>query len=367
MTSRPMVSVVIPTFNERENIADVINAVNSALKEGGLDGEVVVIDDDSQDGTADVIRGLMEGSSNVRLFVRKAERGLASAVMRGFGEARGEVICVMDADMSHPPGLLPDLVRPIIDGRTDLVFASRYVKGGGTEGWPLKRRVISKGATLLARLVTPVRDPMSGYFALRRGVIEGVPLDPKGYKIGLEVLARGRYENVVEVPYTFRDRRVGKSKMSGRVIGEYVSHLMGLLLAPRSTFMQFVKFSVVGLIGIVVNLAVLLLLVEKAGLWYMPAAILAFCAAVTSNFVLNKVWTFKDRSTRPGHVVGGYMKFVIVSVAGLCLNLIVLYMLVEFLDLWYLFAQLLAILSASVLNFVGSKALVFNAPGDAVR
>jgi len=226
-----MLSVIIPCYNEKENIEHIIKAVFRVLRENGFEGEVIVVDDESPDGTAAIAQGMMDRLKDLRVVVRKGEKGLSSAIVRGFREAKGDIIVVMDADLSHPPELLPELVRPLLDGRCEMTIASRYVKGGGTEGWPLKRRMISKGATLLARLITDVCDPMSGFFAIKRSVVDGVELNPKGYKIALEVLARGNYRKVIEVPFVFRDRKAGLSKLDNKVIREYVSHLSGLLLS----------------------------------------------------------------------------------------------------------------------------------------
>jgi len=155
---------------------------------------------------------------------RAGKAGLASAVIAGFGAAKGDTLVVMDADLSHPPEVVPALAAAI-DGGADLAVGSRYVKGGGVMDWPLRRRVVSRAACLMGNLLVPVRDATSGFFALRRSVIDGVKLNPIGFKIGFEVIARGRYTTVVEVPYTFRDRELGASKFGRREIMQYVVQL----------------------------------------------------------------------------------------------------------------------------------------------
>jgi dolichol-phosphate mannosyltransferase len=355
-------SVVVPTYNEAKNIKPLVKkvfGVLGTLKSAGIESELVIIDDDSPDGTADIARGLANEYPDLKVIVRKDERGLSSAILKGFKVAKGDLLLVMDADLSHPPKLIPELVTPIVKGKCDMTVASRYMEGGGTKNWPMKRRLVSWGATVLAHLVTPVKDPMSGFFALRRNVIEGVRLDPKGYKIGFEILGRGNYKKVLEVPYTFKDRKVGTSKMSGQIMTTYVGHLAGLLFAPRSIFRQFVKFCLVGFLGALVNLAVLYASVERAHIWYILGATLAFCVAVTFNYVLNKVWTFGDKTGSGGYIVGAYLKFIGVSMVGLALNLGILYLLTEWTHLWYIFSQVIAILAASVLNFLGSRWVVF--------
>jgi dolichol-phosphate mannosyltransferase len=160
----------------------------------------------------------------VRVVRRAGKAGLASAVVAGFAAAKGDVLLVMDADLSHPPEVVPALLDAIAGG-ADLAVGSRYVNGGGTMDWPLKRRVVSRVACLLGNVLVPIRDSTSGFFAIRRAVIDGVKLNPIGFKIGFEVMARGRYRRAVEVPYTFRDRELGKSKFGQREILQYVVQL----------------------------------------------------------------------------------------------------------------------------------------------
>jgi dolichol-phosphate mannosyltransferase len=159
---------------------------------------------------------------------RPGKAGLASAVVAGFAAAKGEVLVVMDADLSHPPAVVPSLLDAVANG-ADLAVGSRYVRGGGTKDWPLRRRVVSRVACLMGNALVPIRDSTSGFFALRRPVIDGVRLNPIGFKIGFEVMARGRYRRAVEVPYTLRDRELGRSKFGQREIGQYLVQLAQVL------------------------------------------------------------------------------------------------------------------------------------------
>jgi len=216
-----MLSVVVPTYNEAGSVPKLAERLHAAL--GTRDWELVIVDDGSPDGTADIAAALAPRiPTNV---VRRAGKaGLASAVVAGFAAARGDILVVMDADLSHPPELVPALLSAIEDG-ADLAVGSRYVAGGGVEDWPMRRRVVSRVACLMGNVLVPVRDATSGFFALRRSVIDGVTLNPIGFKIGFEVIARGRYRSVVEVPYTFRDRELGASKFGRREIGQYIVQL----------------------------------------------------------------------------------------------------------------------------------------------
>ena len=185
--------------------------------------ELIIVDDGSPDGTADVGESYAD-IHPVRVVRRPGKAGLASAVLAGFAQARGDVLVVMDADLSHPPEAVPRLALAIEQG-ADLAVGSRYVKGGGTEDWPLKRRVVSRAACLIGNVLVPIRDCTSGFFAIRRSALDGVTLNPIGFKIGFEVMARAHYKKAVEIPYVFRDRELGKSKFGRREVMQYLVQL----------------------------------------------------------------------------------------------------------------------------------------------
>jgi len=216
-----VISIVIPTYNESGSLPALVERLAAAL--AGRDWELVVVDDGSPDGTAD-LAAAMAPALPVRVVRRPGKLGLASAVLDGFAAARGDILVCMDADLSHPPEVVPHLIDALADG-ADLAVGSRYVAGGGIEDWPRKRRIVSRVACLMGNALVPVRDATSGFFALRRPVIAGVRLNPIGFKIGFEVIARGRHRQVVEVPYTFRDRAHGSSKFGRREIVQYVVQL----------------------------------------------------------------------------------------------------------------------------------------------
>jgi len=224
-----VISVVVPTYNEAATIPTLAQRLAEAMETRPW--ELIVVDDGSPDGTADVAEALAPAIP-VRVVRRGGKQGLATAVMAGFAAAAGDTLVVMDADLSHPPEVVPRLVDAVNDG-TELAVGSRYVDGGGTVDWPLRRRIVSRVACLMGNALVPVRDATSGFFALRRSVIDGVRLDPIGFKIGFEVIARGRYQRVVEVPYTFRDREAGTSKFGTRAI---LSYALQLLKVGRDKF-----------------------------------------------------------------------------------------------------------------------------------
>jgi dolichol-phosphate mannosyltransferase len=216
-----VISVIVPTYNEAAAITPLVERLATSL--AGRDWELVVVDDGSPDGTADIAERLAPARP-VRVVRRSGKGGLASAVIAGMKEARGDPLVVMDADLSHPPEIVPRLIDAI-DAGADLAVGSRYVTGGATMDWPLRRRVVSRVACMMGSVLVPVRDATSGFFAVRRRAIDGVRLNAIGFKIGLEVFARARAARIVEVPYTFRDRELGKSKFGSRQIVQYVVQL----------------------------------------------------------------------------------------------------------------------------------------------
>jgi len=219
-----MISIVIPTFNEAQNIGLLIPKIHDVLN-NHYKHEIIIVDDNSPDGTAKVANSLAK-KHNVRVLVRKKKRGLASAVIDGFKIAKGSILCVMDADLSHPPDVLLKLLVALDDA--DLVVGSRLVKGGGSERWPFHRKLVSLCAQGLARPLTPVKDAMSGFFALRKSVIRNVPLEAYGYKILLEILVLGNYKKIIEIPFTFLNRYFGESKIGVTVEIEYLKQLVHL-------------------------------------------------------------------------------------------------------------------------------------------
>jgi len=223
-----MISIVSPTYNESENIRLLIERISQVMS--GHKYEIIVVDDNSPDGTEYVVKGLSKRYP-VKILVRNGKFGLASAVMTGFEHAKGDILGVIDADLQHPPEYIPDFLKAIELHGCDIVVGSRYTNGGGVEGWSKKRLLTSKVAGLLAKpLVRRVRDPMSGFFFLKRNVIEGVKLNPTGYKLGLEILVKGNYKKVIEVPFTFKPRKNGDSKLNNKELLSYLRLLKDLYL-----------------------------------------------------------------------------------------------------------------------------------------
>lgn len=351
-----MLSIIIPTYNESRNVAELIESIFAVLRKENITAELIIVDDGSPDGTGDIVTA-MSKDYPVVLLQRGAKLGLASAVVDGFNRAKYDILCAMDADLSHPIEVLPMLFREIAEKNIDITVGSRLVDGGSSEDWTPHRRFASAFARSFAVPLTSVRDLTSGYFMLRRSVIDGVKLNPIGFKILLEILVKGKYKQASEVPIVFRDRKGGKSKMGLKQQLEYGIQLIDLYHVKYPTASEFVRFAVIGGSGVVVNLAVMAVFVEIFHLYYILASLIAFFAAVSNNFVLNKVITFPDKNGLKVH--HQYINFVLVSAFGLLLNLGILYSLVEFAHLWYIYAQLIAIVMVGVVNFINSKYFVF--------
>lgn len=223
-----MVSIVIPTYNERAGIEHIIKRISDTFQEADLEGEIIVVDDDSPDKTWEFCESLKD-KYPLRVIRRVGKRGLSSAVIDGWKSAHGDILGVMDADGSHDPSIIPQMVESIESGECQLAIGSRYIPGGGTEGWPWFRKFASKTAILFARPVTKIRDATSGFCLFKKEVIEDVDLDPVGWKIVLEVAIKGNYDNYKEFPFVFKDREKGKSKLGKGAILNYVEHLFKLL------------------------------------------------------------------------------------------------------------------------------------------
>ncbi len=219
-------SIVIPTYNEAAGIEKLLRALGATFAANGLDGEVIVVDDNSPDGTGDVVERLAR-ELPVRCLHRCGKLGLSSAVIDGWAIARSDstVLGAMDADFSHDVNALPKMVQALESGAYGLAIGSRYVPGGGIANWPKRRIIVSRVACWLARPLTNVKDVTSGFFLVRRDALAGVVLDPIGFKIGLEVIAKAQYGKAIEVPYVFTDRVAGESKLNEREIFNYLKQL----------------------------------------------------------------------------------------------------------------------------------------------
>jgi dolichol-phosphate mannosyltransferase len=385
-TTAPKLSIVIPTYNEAENIVNLLKSIKKNI-DNDIVTEIIVVDDNSPDGTGklvdDYIKNLDQsnrkeenGVIRIRTIHRKQKEGLIQAILQGIASAFGEHILIMDADFSHPPETIPIIIENLQKNDKCIIVASRYIKGSCIEGWKLKRRILSFGANSIARLslnVGNIRDPMSGFFAFHKSSIENIQFNTKGYKILLELLVKCRKTKVIEIPYVFTDRKIGKSKMNHMTILNYLHSLWKLYRYGKNEnlnsqdiknsikfFSKTGRFFTVGASGLLVNYLVSILLSSglQAKLWYMESTSIGIIVSISSNFILNKLWTFGDRDFSPRHLIKQYLLFFIICSLGASLQLALVYTLVES-HVSYEWSLLFAVVAASVSNFILNKRFTF--------
>ncbi|NER35386.1 MAG: glycosyltransferase [Oscillatoria sp. SIO1A7] len=353
-------SLVLPTYQESKNVPTVVERLTELL-DRKIPGEyeLIVVDDDSPDRTWEVAQSLMPDYPQLRTMRRIKERGLSTAVIRGWQAAEGKILGVIDADLQHPPEVLLQMLDGMEKG-ADLVVASRHVEGGGVSDWSFIRRFLSRGAQTIGLVILPgvvgrVSDPMSGYFMVRRSAIAFQKMNPLGYKILIEVLGRGKIREVVEVGYVFQERQEGESKVTWKQYLEYLGHLVRLRL-DLWQIGRFVRFGVVGFSGVFVDMAVLYLLSDPSTLaWGLTRSkIIAAEVAIANNFLWNDAWTFADISRgQKGWRQRGkrFLKFNIVCLVGLTLNVLLLNLLFNLFGVNRYLANLIAIAAVTVWNF----------------
>ncbi|MFB2937524.1 glycosyltransferase [Aerosakkonemataceae cyanobacterium BLCC-F154] len=358
-------SLIVPTYNERKNIEQLVQRL-CYLLDGGIPGayELIIVDDNSPDGTWQIALELMAQYPQLRVMRRVEEKGLSTAVIRGWQVAKGDVLGVIDGDLQHPPELLLKLWQEIAGG-ADLAIASRHVEGGGVSQWSIIRRFLSRGAQLLGLVICPevigrVSDPMTGYFLVRRTCIANKTMNPLGYKILIEVLGRGKIRWIAEVGYVFQERQHGESKVTGKQYIEYIQHLIRLRFSLWPIG-RFFRFAIVGFSGVFVDMIVLYLLSDPSTLgWGLTRSkIIASELAIVNNFLWNDIWTFGDISQhQPGkrQRLKRFLKFNIICLAGLILNVLVLNLLFNVFGFKYLpygryLANLIAIVIVTFWNF----------------
>lgn len=353
------ISIVVPTYQEVENIPRLIERIRALKEMHDISLELLFMDDNSRDGSVEAVT--VAGLDWVRIVERDGERGLSAAVIDGFRLARHPVLVCMDCDLSHPPEKIPQLILALSSGQ-QFVIGSRYVPGGSTDDdWGFLRWLNSRIATLLARPLTSARDPMSGFFALRRADFEKAQdLNPVGYKIGLELIAKCGFKNVAEVPIHFSDRTLGESKLTFKEQLKYLQHIRRLYIHEFGTAMHFMQFLVVGASGTVVNLLVLFLLL-LAGLQEELALAGGIAVSVVTNFLLNRRFTFSyARDRNPWTQFAG---FVGASAIGMAVNYgVALYLVNAVLPeqpFSVYLAALAGIASGMAFNFLGNRYIVF--------
>lgn len=355
--------VIIPTFNEEESIEETIIRLQKILNDNGIDAEILIIDDESTDRTIEIVERLQrEQYSNIRFMVRHPpeEKDLALSIAYGFNNSTSPYICVTDGDGSHEMEKIPDMYyRASVEGY-DIVLGSRYMEGGSVVGWPLSRYILSRGATFLTRLIFPYLTDPGNFFTIRRSVIDGVKLHAHGFKLSVEVIDKGKWDKLQQIPYTFTNRKKGKSKLKPTVITDFIKELIDVVKTAISTrntsawdeIRSSMIFTLVGAIGIVVNLSLLYLFTDIVGLFYMVSGIIATSVSLVTNFILNDRFSFKLKLKS---LKVRFSTYASVTLCGIAINIASLYVLTDFFDMYYILSGFFGILIAYLWNLMMNR------------
>ncbi|MEG6586505.1 glycosyltransferase family 2 protein [Dendrosporobacter sp. 1207_IL3150] len=348
-------SIIIPSFNERNNVRLLVNKIRKTLNQIDCQYEIFFVDD-SRDDTPAILEDLANKFSEVRYIHRENERGLASAVVKGFENSSGRKIIIMDADLQHPPELLPLLFSRL--DNADIVIPSRFVPGGSDGGLNTFRKIISWTARVLGQAALKklrrISDCTSGFFAINRSVIANAKLDPIGWKILMEVLAKGNYQAVHEIPYSFVARDAGESKMSIKEQWNYLKHI-AKLIAGSPEDRRFYLYGFIGFLGVFVNMISLKFLLSIFYVDGLIASILASCIAMVHNFALNDAVTWKrnDKTTLWANMVK-FPQFALVCSVGILITALITQLFI-FLNLSIYLGQLTGIVIAFYWGFLANN------------
>ena len=369
MTSRQKIlSIIFPTFNEKGNVKILVEKITSSFQSKGYDYEIIFADD-SNDDTPEIIKNEIKKDSRIKL-VNGPRKGLAPAFIAGFKEASGKYICCIDADLQHPPEKVIELLEKALGTDSDIIAGTRYAKGGSAIGlgslktcYGVYRRAVSLGVKYFTQIIfmqtRKTSDPLGGFFLFKKEIIEGVKLQPKGFKILVEILMRAKYSKVDEITYTFLPRENDDSKATIAQGLEFFNHLWFIFRTlPEAG--RFLKFCLVGLSGVFVNLGILTLLVEifhqdKDGIAY----IIAILISILTNFSINSIFTYSDKRSESRresirrmiyyYLISGFVMLFNYAIYRFCLSF----------GIFYLLSAFIAIIFATGLNFVLATKLVW--------
>jgi dolichol-phosphate mannosyltransferase len=360
VTAAPEITIVVPTLNERANIPILVARLQRLL--AGIHWEIVFVDDNSTDGTAAVARTIGEADSRVRCIRRIGRRGLAGALLEGMLTSQARYVAALDADLQHDESLLVTMVERLRRGDVDLVVASRYMEGNVTAGFDPHRARASRWSSAIARrfLGVELTDPMSGFFMIRRDVVEELApsLSSQGFKLLLDIVATARGKiRVVELPYVFRARQHGLSKLDTRVILDFAALVIGKLTGDAVS-LRFLLFCAVGLTGVVVHMSALALALDAADLRFSVAQAVATVVAITWNFVLNNRLTYSDQRLTGWGFVKGLLWFQVICSVGAVSNVGAASWIYDNGPEWWV-AGLGGALMGAVWNYVVSAAFVW--------
>jgi dolichol-phosphate mannosyltransferase len=343
-------TIVVPTFNEQENIGKLIEEIKLVVKTN--DYEIVVVDD-GNDKTKEI------ASSLGARILQGQHKGLGQAIIDGIIDSKSEIVLVMDSDLSHPVSAIPRMIQPIIEDGYTMVIGSRYVKGGAIVGWTAKRKLISLVASAIAFPITFKRDNTSGYFAIKRSIVDGVELKGDSWKTMLEILVKAK-PKAIEVPISFTDRVNGESKFNKKQVIAYLKHLVKLFFFK---YREILNFMAVGGIGYVINMGLYWILTpyfheEVTFLgqhFYLPPFVVSSYVAIFSNYYLNKIWTFKKVKERKA----GILRYVGMASVTLLADMFLLFVLVDYGNMYPQLAAMLAVAMMFIVRYLVAKTWIW--------
>jgi dolichol-phosphate mannosyltransferase len=360
----PELSIIVPTFNERANVVELTNRVREYLH--GVAWEIIYVDDDSPDRTADLVRELAVMDARIRCIQRIGRRGLSSACIEGMLSSSAPYMAVIDGDLQHDERLLPQMLAELKAGNLDIVVGSRYSAGGGIGDWSTARARLSRVAGRLSRTLVPegLTDPMSGFFMLRRTAFDGAlrKLSAIGWKILTDLFASSEQPlRFKELPYEFRLRHAGDSKLDSLTLWAYAMLLIDKSIGHMVP-VRFIAFSVVGALGVAVHFAVLTLLFRFANGPFVQSQAIATVFTMSFNFVLNNLLTYRDQRLRGLQWLRGWLSFNLACSVGACMNVGLATYLWQLSGTWYL-AAIAGIVVGAVWNYAVTKTLTWHNPG----
>lgn len=354
-------TVIVPTFNERGNVVELAERISNCLR--GCAWELIFVDDDSPDGTGDLVRQLAAQDSRIRCVQRVGRRGLSSACVEGMLASSAPYLAVIDGDLQHDERLLPDMLAELKRGDTEIVVGTRYALGGGTGEWAAARRRLSRFGTRLSRMLVPenLSDPMSGFFMLRRSVFDGAmrKLSNIGTKILMDLFASSPKDlRLKELPYTFRARHSGESKLDSLTAWEYAMLVLDKMFG-HIVPVRFVAFCIVGALGVGVHFTILSILLHFGHEGFLAGQATATVCTMTFNFAVNNVLTYRDKRLRGLRWLRGWLSFNIACSLGACMNVGLATYVNDISGIWYL-AAFAGIAVGAIWNYAVTKRLTWS-------
>ncbi|MCV2371343.1 glycosyltransferase [Roseateles oligotrophus] len=359
----PLLSVIVPTFNERGNLYELVRRLAIQLQE--IAWEVIFVDDDSPDGTAELARAMARANPHVRCLQRLGRRGLSSACVEGVMSSSAPYVLIMDGDLQHDESILPRMLQALVSGEADVAIGSRYIDGGGIGQWDDGRAMISRFATRLSHLVVPpdLKDPMSGFFMMRREVFlaRARALSAMGFKILVDLFASGRKPlRFVEIPYQFRNRQQGESKLDNQAAWDYLMLLLDKLVGHLLP-VRFIAFAGIGALGLAVHLLILGALFKSESLAFQSAQASATLLAMSFNFTVNNLLTYRDRRLQGFGWWRGLASFMLACSIGAIANVGIASYVFDAKGQWLL-AALAGVVVGAVWNYAVTSVYTWGKP-----